>query len=246
MPAARDKAKGVPSAYARHNKRQKIEEKQKASALRKRTKRMSKSKDAARLHGRCGATTRSGRPCLQHAGLGTNHPGIGPCKFHGGHLPSVSRQLIKKEAVLMGAPKEINALDALIWCIKITAGEVEFCTQQMELLEQEEWFESTIVGKQLHLWAKERQRAVDRLAKFAKDALALGIADRAVRIAEQYGASIARYTKGLLDDLELTPEQVKRAPLVVRKHLALLEGGSPVTDEERANPLAAIPKRVAS
>jgi hypothetical protein len=72
----------------------------------------------------------------------------------------------------------------------------------------------------------------------------LGVAERAVRLAEQYGSSLAKYTKGLLDDLELTPEQQKRAPLIVRKHLALLEGGAPVTDEDRRS-LPAIPKRVA-
>lgn len=246
MPAARDKAKGVPSAYARDRARRKVEERQQIQSKKKKRTRMLKSKEAAQENGRCGCMTKSGRRCLLYAGMGTDHPGFGPCKHHGGHLPSVRGKLIKDEAILMGAPKEINALDALIWCIKITAGEVEFCTVQMQLLEKDEWFESTIVGKQLHIWAKERQRAVDRLAKFAKDALALGIADRAVRLAEQYGASIARYTKGLLDDLELTPDQVKKAPLVVRKHLALLEGGSPVTDEERADPLAAIPKRNAS
>lgn len=36
---------------------------------------------------RCGAKTRSGHPCKQAAGAGTDHPGEGRCKFHGGASP---------------------------------------------------------------------------------------------------------------------------------------------------------------
>jgi len=43
----------------------------------------------------CGMRTSSGKPCQNPAGWGTNHPGIGPCRYHekdqplaGRHLPS--------------------------------------------------------------------------------------------------------------------------------------------------------------
>lgn len=44
---------------------------------------------AGKPHGspRCGARTRSGSPCRNVAGKGTNHLGIGRCKFHGGATP---------------------------------------------------------------------------------------------------------------------------------------------------------------
>lgn len=193
--------------------------------------------------GYCGAKRRAGGTCRMAKGHGTDHPGIGRCKYHGGGLPSHKANAAKQQAVLMGAPKDINPIDALMWCIKLTAGEVEFCTQQMEMLEEEEWIEHTIIGKQLHMWAKERQNAVDRLAKFSKDAISLGIAERAVRVAELYGHSIAKLLRGVLGDLELSPDQQKRAPHIVRKHLALLEGSRPLSDEERARqPL--LPERV--
>lgn len=192
----------------------------------------------------CGAKKRGGGTCGMAAGWGTTHPGIGKCRNHGGTAPNHRASAVKTQAIMMGAPLDINPLDGLIWCIKLTAGEVQFCTQQLELLEKEEWLEHTMVGKQIHVWAKERQKAVDRLAKYCKEALALGIAERAVRLAEQYGTSIARYTRGLLEDLDLTPEQTKMAPLLVRKHLALLEGGAPVSDADRRE-LPAIPARVA-
>lgn len=191
--------------------------------------------------GTCGAKRRQGGDCKMPKGMGTDHYGFGHCKYHGGNLPNHKKNAVKQQAILMGAPKEINPLDAMMWCIRLTAGEVEFCTQQLELIKEEDWLQDTIIGKQLHIWATERQKAVDRLAKHSKDALALGIAERAVRLAEQYGSSIAKFTKGLLGDLELTPEQQKVAPLLIRKHLALLEGGAP--DEDR-KPIAAIPRRV--
>lgn len=35
----------------------------------------------------CGAKTRSGGPCRHEAGWGTDHPGAGRCKLHGGSTP---------------------------------------------------------------------------------------------------------------------------------------------------------------
>ena len=35
-------------------------------------------------HDKCGAKTRAGTPCKQPAGWGTDHPGQGRCKLHGG------------------------------------------------------------------------------------------------------------------------------------------------------------------
>lgn len=36
---------------------------------------------------RCGAKTRAGTPCRRPAGAGTDHPGSGRCKLHGGATP---------------------------------------------------------------------------------------------------------------------------------------------------------------
>ena len=45
-------------------------------------------KEVAVVHGAsCGATARSGDPCQQPAGFGTDHVGQGRCKFHGGASP---------------------------------------------------------------------------------------------------------------------------------------------------------------
>lgn len=199
---------------------------------------------SAEVKGRCGAKKRKGGLCGLPKGYGTEHSGIGRCRFHGGNTTAHNANAAKQRAQMMGAPIDMNPLDALIWCIRITAGEVQFCTEMMESLEKEEWLEYTMIGKQLHVWAKERQKAVDRLAKMSKDALGLGIAERAVRLAEQYGSTIAKLLKGVMADLDLTDEQKKLAPVVVRKHLQLIEANAPVKDEDRRH-LPEIPARVA-
>src|SRR5687767_2986064 len=89
-----------------------------------------------------------------------------------------------KMAVMMGQPLDIDPIDAITWCIKITAGEVMWLTERMAELEEVDWVETTLIGKQLHIYAKERQAAVDRLARYSNMALSLGIQERAVRLAE--------------------------------------------------------------
>src|SRR5512144_636258 len=74
--------------------------------------------------GKCGAKRRDGAPCQMPAGQGTDHPGFGRCKHHGGAVPTHLRSYYKQQAIFMGAEKEINPLDAIMWCIRIKAGEV--------------------------------------------------------------------------------------------------------------------------
>lgn len=173
---------------------------------------------------KCNARKRNGELCTMAKGWGTTHPGIGRCKYHGGSTKNGRIAALKEGAQLMGAPKEMNAVEALSWCIKITAGEVEWLSNKIAEIEEKEWTETTLMGRQVNIWAKERQAAVERLAKFSKEALQLGLAERAVRLAESYGTALAQLLKGVLEDLELTAEQKAKAPLIIRKHLVLLEG----------------------
>lgn len=178
--------------------------------------------------GFCGALKASdGKPCAQPAGYGTTHRGIGSCKYHGGSTQTGTKAAAKQTAVLMGAPKEINPLDAIIWCIKMTGGEIDFYTEQMAYLKESNWIEETIAGQQMHIFARERALAQERLVNFSKIAITLGLTERAVKLAEQYGATVGRLIKGVLDDLlpYISKEGQEKIPFVVRKHLLLAEQG---------------------
>jgi hypothetical protein len=197
-----------------------------------------KEDDKKRLKqlGYCGGQRRSkdgkGKLCLKPAGFGTSHPGIGYCKYHSGSAPTANISAIKETARLMGAPREMNAVEAIVWCIKITAGEVEWLTERMGEIPQEEWYEFTPLGKQMHVLARERRDRVELLAKLSKDALSLGLAERAIRMAENYGNTIARLLQGLMGDLKLSKQQLAMAPAIIRKHLMLMESNTSPADIE--------------
>jgi len=47
----------------------------------------------------CGAKNRQGLPCKQAQGWGTDHPGFGNCKLHGGGSPSGVKHAAKERAL---------------------------------------------------------------------------------------------------------------------------------------------------
>lgn len=174
---------------------------------------------------RCGARKRGGGTCFMAAGWGTNHYGIGHCKLHGGSTPTQVKAAATTEyRRLLGNPIEINPLDALLMCIKIRAGEVVWLGQRIAELDETDWIHDTIAGKQLHWAARERHAAMQDLARFSQMAISLGIAERAVKLAETYGEMLARLIHGILGDLDLSPEQRAKAPQIVRRHLIALDG----------------------
>jgi hypothetical protein len=170
----------------------------------------------------CDAKKRGGGLCGLAAGWGTDHPGIGKCKFHGGLAPNHVKAAAKTELRrLLGVEKEMNPFEAIMWCIRIRAGEVEWLSQKLGELEEKRWIEDTLVGKQFHLFARERQAAMGDLVRFSQIAISMGIAERYVRLAEVYGHTIAKLIDSVLKDPELglTPEQLSVAPRVIRRQL---------------------------
>jgi hypothetical protein len=188
----------------------------------------------ARLPSICGATTRGKTgECKRPAGWGTTHPGIGCCKTHAGNAAQHRKNAIKIEAQqFMGAPKDINPFDAIIWCIRITAGEVEWLTTKIAEVNEEDWIEDTQFGKQMNVLQRTRADAQDRLVRYSRDAIQLGLAERAVKLAENFGALIARLLENIAIELQLTRAQKEQWPTIVRRQLILMQGGTPPEQEE--------------
>jgi hypothetical protein len=65
------------------------------------------------------------------------------------------------------------------------------------------------------LEAKERERC----ANFATKAVAAGLAERQVRLAERQGELLAQVIRSVLDELGLSADQMELAPEIVRRHL---------------------------
>lgn len=202
----------------------------------------------------CGAKTRAGGTCTKRAGEGTGHPGEGRCKHHAGSTPSHELKgaviLARREAQVMGVPlHDVDPHEAILECIRIAAGEVQYASSQIWALEDHEAVgplttvkrrplkgeygaespgvtveEVTTEHPALHIWIAVRHQAMDRLVHYSKVAIAAGIAERQVQLAERYGEMIADVLRGALSDLghDVDAPEVQT---VVRKHLTVHAGG---------------------
>lgn len=212
--------------------------------------------DSRQAHARnyCNAARRQQPgPCTRPAGWGTEHVGYGNCKLHGGNTAAGrahgAKLMALDNAVVMGAPIDIEPHDALVWCVRLAAGEVSYCNLMVASLMPREAKGSVVTTKvrplsegkdgespsqtveeitygppALHLWIKVRQDAVASLAKYSKMALEAGVAERQVQLAEKYGQLIGQVIGNILDGLRLNAEQQRRAPELVRMHLTAIEG----------------------
>jgi hypothetical protein len=194
---------------------------------------------------RCGGLKRKGGRCALPAGWGTSHPGAGTCKLHGGATPQAQVaglvMLARREQQIMGAPLAIEPQDAILECIRISAGEVAYASQrisELELADAVAPVKRTLVRKTddgsiqeirldapaLHIWIQVRRSAMDRLVQYSFAALKAGIEERRVRVAESQGALLAQAVQGILRELGV--DQRPEVAGVVRKHLTVLAGQS--------------------
>jgi hypothetical protein len=199
----------------------------------------------------CGGKTRAGNPCPLPAGWGTQHVGVGRCKMHGGASPNaeVAGQVIlaRREYQVMGVPLDVHPHDALLECIRIAAGEVQYASERIAELDKAEAVgavkvltarplkmagggenpdqrvqEIRVEAPQLHIWIQVRQKAMDRLVTYSATAMKAGLEERLVRIAESQGQLLAQAVHGILTELGVA--NLPEVPAVVRKHLTLIAG----------------------
>lgn len=179
---------------------------------------------------RCGIVRRNKRPCRQPAGLGTDHPGRGPCKWHGGNLPNVRQHYAvdgaQAELRHFGQPLPIEPTDALLWAVMLAARHVEVCSRRVSALEEEELLKSG----ELAAWVRLQQEAIDRMARHSKAALDAGVAERRVRIAERSGAIIVAAFDSTLGEVLADMAPAERMRLVARFSEALRAGEQSVIE----------------
>lgn len=157
------------------------------------------------------------------------------------------------DRLVMGRPMEMEPVAALTWCVHIAAGELAYCNWRVAQLNEDEAVASPTKiteedegrgrGKRtveygnptLHLWIRERQRCVDRLAKLSKMALDAGVAEREIALAEQMADVLVRFSTGLLEDLGIPRGserlQARAQAAVERQLLQLMEPPETVDGE---------------
>lgn len=177
--------------------------------------------------------------CTRPPGWGTDHPGAGRCKLHGGSAPSGSKagrlELARQQLDTYGTPREINTTDALEEELHFSAGHVAWLRTQLAQLEAGDlvWGVTEQVEKSatefpgtdtthaatmniwLDLYHKERRYFLD----VTKAAVTAGLEERRVKLAEAQGAILNDLIRRILGRLDLTPAQSRLVAKIVPEEL---------------------------
>lgn len=162
-------------------------------------------------HEPCGAKTRSGGPCVQVAGYGTDHVGIGRCKFHGGSTPNHERsaQLILAERACdrLGIPIETDGVQALTNRLWETEGDLAFYRAQVQSLGEDVIDTETGPAgahKQVpHAMIVLYHEAEERNAKIAAACIKAGIEEAQLRIDQVKAQEVFRCVMAALTVMDL-------------------------------------------
>lgn len=147
----------------------------------------------------CAANTRKGTPCKRGRGWGTDHPGYGNCKRHGGATPS-GKAAAAKEAAAASAMADyagevqIAPLDALLYTVRRGAQLVAYW--QRRALETEE-------GEARQYATEQEARALQNLNHWANNAVKSGVAKAQVEIAARLADHLIASAEEALAALEL-------------------------------------------
>lgn len=192
---------------------------------------------------KCTGHKASGEPCGKWAMIGQL-----VCDTCGGRAPKakakaverVMEQRARREMETYGLPLDVSPGDALLDEVRYTAGHVAWLREKVRELEDRDlvWGMTEQVDKRAsefagvdtteaakpNVWVELYMRERKHLVDVAKAAIAAGIEERKVRLAEQQGALVAAVIRGVLADLELTPGQKERVAEVVPRRLRALAG----------------------
>jgi hypothetical protein len=202
-----------------------------------------KPKDDSRY---CGGKKHQGEgTCTRPAGWGTDHPGAGRCKLHGGSVPSgrkaAMEELASRAVDTYGLPRDISPTDALLEEVRFTAGHVAWLRQRVSELAPDAltWGTREMVDKQatefpgtdtteaaaVNMWLELYYRERKHLVDVCKAAISVGIEERYVRLAEAQGAVVAAVIRRILERLGLSDEQSALVPFVVPEELRRAAAG---------------------
>lgn len=196
--------------------------------------------------------------CQRNAGANTDHPGKGFCDYHTWAVTAEtnSRTAPRNEvayamksaaerARFFGNPRNVDPHGTLLEEIQRSASIVAFLEEKLQKMRDDEgWSDAAIMtqktlkdGVKPSVWMDLYNSERDHLVKTCIAAIKAGVAERKVQIAEQQARLIAAMMFAFMHDpdLALTPDQIFKAPSIIRKHMMQLP---------QANPAAVDPAQV--
>ncbi len=207
------------------------------------SKRAAKPRKGAHAHGRgskhskgsrskstiCGGLKRNGKICGREPGWGTEHPGTGNCKHHGGSTPGGIVSAARQQTEGMGMPLPVSPAQSIAAVMHLAAGRLAYCTMKVAALGEDQIFKETSKGSGrfiLDKWIRlEREYAAD-LARYCKNAADMGVQERQMQMAEMQTNMIAAMLEAVVGDLDLTKEQRSNLGPAIRRHMATIDGSA--------------------
>lgn len=178
----------------------------------------------------CGRSKRNGDPCLQEAGAGTDHPGHGACRWHGGTSPSGEAEARGIELVHVSRPVAVDPGQAVQGALHAAAGELAYATLRVSQLREDQLVQMGAFGPYRHAWWDIKVKAEERIVKFAKVAADMGIDAAKLEIARAQTAMMGSFIEAVARRLKLTDEQRRELGPAIREELAVIAGkASPIS-----------------
>lgn len=140
---------------------------------------------------KCGVPTkRTGKPCGQHAGRGTDHVGIGACKMHLGNSPShrkaAQEKQAREQAIRLGVPVVTTGAAAVEFALALAHGQMLVAAQIVAALPPERL---VVLDKSGTTRATGEvaffQEALRDYARQAKDVVGLGLDAQRLQLEER-------------------------------------------------------------
>jgi hypothetical protein len=173
---------------------------------------------------KCGAKTRQGHPCRKSAGWGTENPGYGRCRLHGGATPNgrahAARQAAEDQAARLGVEIPTDPHEALATIVDIIAGQVRFLQGKVADLDAGD----ALTRDELHPTIRALNGVLEQWQRASKAAADAGVAQRQVELDEVLLDRLAGALRAALAEVELTPAQQEQLADSMRRHLAGLDG----------------------
>lgn len=181
---------------------------------------------------RCAATSKgTGQRCQLWA-----KPGAVVCFKHGAGAPQVAaKAAVRAEIARWGLhDTTVDPGELLLRLVAQSAERVRRYSVELEELVEEQSLHRALVGtaqgefgpqgEYIRGLAQLESNERDRCANFCRLAIAAGLAERSVKLAERAGAIMEEILRAVLADPELglTPAQRGSVPALIRQHLQLV------------------------
>ncbi len=177
---------------------------------------------------RCTGLKTSGEPCL-----GWRVKGSDKCRRHLPNPVARANAAVRAEVIHWGlGDVHVDPGEVLLRLVSQSAARAQRYAAELEtLVAESDTLRAALVaqaygefgptGEYVRGLAQLEAQERDRCAAMATKAIAAGLAERTVRLAESQGAMIVDVLQAVMAELGLSPEQRAQVPGLVRRHLEI-------------------------